>query len=189
MSWFEGLLLETGITWIQVVEPASPSDIHQPKFVKNSDLVSNAEDRELLFGARSQADAILVTERTASAEQYRPSKYAPILVIDRSGSYAPPPEVPGKHPILVFPSVEDALAVSPIEGSRILLESGPTLASALAKQELLGQAIVVVTTLDRRAAEAALTNTLTQLGVEEFDIRARFEGLQNTAFVARLQLK
>lgn len=188
MSWFEGLLLETGITWIQVVEPTSTRDVHEPTLVKNSDLVSNAEDRELLFGARSQADVILVTERTASAEQYRPSKYAPILVIDRSGLYTPPPEVQGKHPIKVFPSVEDALAAHPLDSSRILLESGPTLASALAKQALLGQAIVVVTTLDRRAAERALTNTVTQLGVEDFDIRARFEGHQNTAFVTRLHL-
>ena len=188
MSWFEGLLLETGITWIQVVEPTSPSDAHEPTFAKNSDLVSNAEDRELLFESRSQADVILVTERTASAEKYRPSKYAPILVIDRAGSYTPPPEVLGKHPIRVLPSVEDALAANPLDSSRILLESGPTFASALAKQALLGQAIVVVTTLDRRAAEGALTKTLTQLGVEDFDIRARFEGHQNTAFVARLHL-
>ncbi|MFM5967746.1 MAG: hypothetical protein ACKOQ8_01730 [Micrococcales bacterium] len=188
MSWFEGLLLETGITWIQVVEPSSPSDDHEPTFVKNSDLVSNAEDRELLFGARSQADVILVTEKTASAEKYRPSKFAPILVIDRSGSYTPPPEVLGKHPIRVLPSVEDALAANPLDSSKILLESGPTLASALAKQALLGQAIVVVTTLDRRAAEGALTNTLTQLGVKDFDIRVRFQGHQNTAFVARLHL-
>lgn len=121
----------------------------------NSDSVTNAEDREFLFGMRSQCDAIMVSAKTALVENYRPSKFAPIFVIDRHSTAAARElerQAEGdKHPIEVHASVGEALLRLP-EGSqsRVLLECGRTMAKSLFEdargESRLVQALVSVTT-------------------------------------------
>lgn len=59
----------------------SREDFYRPSTSKQ---ISNAADLDLLKRLRSLTDVIVTTGETARAEQYRASKYAPIVVLTRN---------------------------------------------------------------------------------------------------------
>lgn len=75
----------------------------------SSDGISNLEDRKVLGHLRSQSDYIVTSGLTARQEQYRGSKYAPIVIFTRhlkSVLTVPAVATPSSHPTIVF--TEDA---------------------------------------------------------------------------------
>ena len=104
----EVIELVPGVNWIQVLAPIGPSKAQVEDF--NSAAISNAEDRELLFAARAKSDAIVTTKKTALAENYRASRFAPIFVIDRTGlapKFEPVPADEVRQGIHLITSIED----------------------------------------------------------------------------------
>lgn len=187
-SWFEGLQLTNGATWIQVAEPVGEtSGLRDSSATKNSDLISNPEDRALLFAMREQSDAILVSAKTAIAEHYRPSKFAPIYVVDRKGTFTSTTEAtPGRHAMKILGSVEEVFERHPPTHSKILLESGRTMAKSLIADGLVTRAIVVVVTPVIQLAEKTLTSVTDYLDLGEYLVLETFAGEENTAFLLQL---
>lgn len=151
--------LQPGLNWIHVL---SATGVSVAAGTKNSDSVSNAEDREFLFGMRSQCDAIVVSAKTAIAEDYRQSKFAPIFIIDRNATAAARElerMADGeRHAIEVHSSLEEALLRLPAGSqSKVLLECGRTMAKALCQDASgdsgLVQALISVTTDDKELGE------------------------------------
>lgn len=180
----DAIALVEGVNWIQVLAPLAECEVSAADF--HSDAISNAEDRSLLFSMRAQSDAIVVTKKTAIAENYRASKFAPIFVIDRDG-LAPqfPPVAPDgeRKGIALVKTIEDVVREVSKAGPRVLLESGRKYAAALASTGLLKRLILVVPTLDSNLAAATVHSTLIDLGIDAYREDARFVGSQNTIFV------
>ena len=144
--------LQPGLNWIHVL---SANGLSVAAGTKNSDSVSNSEDREFLFGMRSKCDAIVVSAKTAIAENYRPSKFAPIFIIDRNSTETARKLARvadgEKHAIEVHRSVDDAIRRLPDGAqSKILLECGRDMARSLCEDphgtSRLVQALISVTT-------------------------------------------
>lgn len=164
--------LKPGLNWIHVVS-GDGSSTGDGK--STSDGVTNREDREFLFAMRAQCDAIFVSHKTAIAEGYRASKFAPIYIIDRSQSpdtSALAKSATGdKHGVYVVSSIEEALSALPDGNrSRILLESGRQMTAALIADDNgavgITQALVTVVTGDTRLAAAIAKDLLDQLGAQ-----------------------
>lgn len=137
--------LTAGITWIQVVSAQGAID---DAWRGTSDSVTNPADRKFLLAARSQADLIVTSARTADVERYRPSRFAPILIIDRS--------VSDTHTELTDDELLPGALLRLNEGQsgaamaarqHVLLESGPTLARALLQSRRDWQILLTVTGL------------------------------------------
>lgn len=111
--------LVNGWTWIQVLAGSRPVS---ETWSGSSRASTNADDYERLMAARRAADIILVTSRTAEAEHYRPSKHAPICVIDRNGRFIPPTASQLQQPMECFNSVAAYDNQHPT--GKVLLESG-----------------------------------------------------------------
>ena len=176
--------LVPGVNWIQVLAPIGPSKAQVEDF--NSAAISNAEDRELLFAARAKSDAIVTTKKTALAENYRASRFAPIFVIDRTGlapKFEPVPADEVRQGIHLITSIEDVPGQLRVAEPRILLESGRSYAAAIAKAGLLKRLILVVPTLDAQIGTDTLDSTLKALRLESFAVRTVFRGSQNILFV------
>lgn len=121
--------LLTGVTWIQAVPASGPLE---SAWQETSDEVSNDSDRRFLVSARAQADFIVTSAKTAAAESYRPSRHAPIVVLDRTAVASTPDELR----LLRAGALVHANALTAVETlareKRVLLESGPTLAKVFA---------------------------------------------------------
>jgi riboflavin biosynthesis pyrimidine reductase len=164
--------LRPGLNWIHVVSSDGSST---GEGTSTSDGVTNYEDREFLFAMRAQCDAIFVSAKTAAAENYRASKYAPIYVIDRSHSpdsnaLATDPTA-DKHGVYVVSSIEEALNSLPGGNqSRILLESGRQMTAAIIADASAAvevtQALVTVITSDANLAAGIARDLLDQLGAQ-----------------------
>lgn len=105
--------------------------------------LGNSGDLSLLMSLREKADVIVTTGATARAENYRPSRFAPITVISRK------PESLAKLPLFVnsgtfsnqvFQPSQDELFTE-LTGylkeqghSRFLFEGGPSLLNSLSTQ-------------------------------------------------------
>jgi hypothetical protein len=147
-----------GLNWIQVVPANGTLD---DTWSTKSHAISTNSDREFLFAARAASDLILTTAKTAVTEGYVPSRFATIAVIDRGGTYTPPPSQPDRHPIFVDATIDAAkMRVAPAE--YLLLESGRTFArSALPN---LSQLLITVAgtsdTTDATERALELSNSL-----------------------------
>lgn len=105
--------------------------------------LGNSGDLSLLMSLREKADVIVTTGATARAENYRPSRFAPITVISRKPESLA--ELPlfvnsGTYENQVFQPTQDALfselSSQLIEQgySRFLFEGGPSLLHLLSTQ-------------------------------------------------------
>ena len=134
--------LLTGVTWIQAVPASGPLEL---AWRDTSDEVSNDSDRRFLVSARAQADFIVTSAKTAAAESYRPSRYAPIVVLDRSAVASTPDELR----LLRSGDIAHADALTAVETlareKSILLESGPTLAKVFAHSGSIQRVWLTVT--------------------------------------------
>lgn len=162
--------LKPGLNWIHVVS-AEGSSIGGA--TATSDDVTNPEDREFLFAMRSQSDAIFVSAKTALAENYRASKFAPIYVIDRNGrldsTALASAATDSKQAVHLVGSVAEALAQL-VDGkrSRILLESGRAMTAALLAEAnspvCITQALLTVTTQSSELATVRASGLLESVG-------------------------
>lgn len=180
----DAITLVEGVNWIQVIAPLD--GLKQPTADFHSDAISNDEDRSLLFAMRAQSDAIVVTKKTAIAENYRASKFAPIFVIDRDGlspHFSPVAPADDRKGIALVKNIDEVGRAVSKGAPRILLESGRTYAAALASTGLVKRLILVVPTLDSNVARATVHSTLIDLGINASREVARFVGSQNTIFV------
>lgn len=147
----EGLTAELrpGITWLQVVPLQGPlSDTWR----ETSNALSNAADRAVLVAARRACDLVVTTARTATLEEYRASKAATIVVVDRRGEYAPPASGPDTKPVIAVRDFAEVPQLG-IASDFVLLESGVTYAAAL------GNRIenLLITVADCEDASAAIS--------------------------------
>jgi hypothetical protein len=133
------LALRPGVTWIQAIPP---NGALAETWNIGSDAISNPADRALLMAARRVCDVVVTTARTAAAESYRPSKYAPIAVVDRHSEFLPPVQFGETKPMFGISDLAD-LAMLEVQSNFILLESGITYAKALGSR--LEHFIVTVT--------------------------------------------
>lgn len=113
--------------------------------------LGNSGDLSLLMSLREKADVIVTTGATARAENYRPSRFAPITVISRNPeSLAELPlfENPGTFRNVVFQPTQDALFSELTSNlneqgySSFLFEGGPSLLHSLSRQS--GPLLVVL---------------------------------------------
>lgn len=164
--------LKPGLNWIHVVSSDGCSTGGDKT---TSDGVTNGEDREFLFAMRAKSDAIFVSAKTAVAESYRASKYAPIFIIDRGqstdSSALAMKATADKHGVYVVRRIEEALDALPNGNeSRILLESGRQMTAALiadgSKAVGVAQALVTVVTRDSRLAASIAKDLLDQIGAQ-----------------------
>ncbi len=153
--------LRAGITWLQVVNRSGESVGSDG----TSHTVTNALDREFLLSARRQADWIVVSADTFVAERYRPSKFAPIAVISSTPSKRDKVEAmiaevesdTTRHPIEIYESFSGFMAEKALpRNSKILLESGRVMFTALNAAGLVADAYVTVTDPGNNKGEAAL---------------------------------
>lgn len=162
--------LKPGLNWIHVVSAHGESIGDE---VATSDGVTNPEDREFLFAMRAKSDAIFVSAKTAIAENYRASKFAPIFIIDRNNdadaAALATVATADKNAVLVVGSVDEALGTL-AEGkqSRILLEAGRTMVADLFADDespiAITQALVTVVTSNPRLGERIANDLLAELG-------------------------
>lgn len=166
--------LKPGLNWIHVVSRDGSSTGDGKS---TSDGVTNHEDRQFLFAMRAQCDAIFVSGKTAIAEGYLASKFAPIFIIDRSQSpdslELATSATADKHGVYVVSSMEEALSALPDGNqSRILLESGRQMTAALIADDNgavgITQALITVVTGDSRLADAIAKDLLDRLGAQAF---------------------
>ena len=149
--------------------------------------LSNHNDRELLVSARRLTSLIVTDAVTAAKESYRASRYAPIEIWSKSGNFRNhiPESQVDSHPIK-FVTVKDLeLEGDRISGENTLLESGPTLAAALAR--FIGQAVITVADVDGLPggiSQAAAVNHLHRLGLTELAELEWFEDDRNGYLVA-----
>lgn len=142
--------IEPGITWIHVLSSSGASAGTDG----TSDTVTNASDRELLIAARKQADWILVSADTFIAESYKPSRYAPIAVVSSSPAKLEQVTVVAgyeaneedKKGIFTFESLSHFIkSIDHSLDSKILLESGRTMANSLTRAGYLDRAVISIT--------------------------------------------
>jgi len=168
--------LEPGITWIHVLSSTGKSSGHDG----TSSSITNSSDRALLLNARKQADWILVSADTFIAEHYKPSKHAPIAVISRDNAkkqrvleqLRETHSSADREPIAVFDSIESFFeTTNSATDSKILLESGRTMATALASEGLINNSIVtVIGSLTDKGAQAIAT-LCRDLGIDPNQVR------------------
>lgn len=163
--------LSPGLTWLHVLSDSGAS------FGKDgtSHSVSNAMDREFLVSARRQADWILVSADTFIAEEYKPSKFAPIAVTTTSPSkrekvLARLSELEthqDRMPIEIFESVAAFKSQAQVTSSnRILLESGRTMFQGLRAAGLVAAAYVTVTNPREDAGRSSLSALSADCGLD-----------------------
>jgi hypothetical protein len=164
--------LKPGLNWVHVVSSDGRSTGDGEP---TSDGVTNHEDREFLFAMRAQCDAIFVSAKTALAENYRASKYAPIFVIDRRQSVEvgalASAAIGDKRGVYVVSSIREALTRLPNGNrSRILLESGRQMTATLINDSTaavgITQALITVITGDLNLAAGIAKDLLDQLGAQ-----------------------
>ncbi len=170
------LLLKSGVTWIHVLSASGESS----GLDGTSSSITNAADRAILLEARKQADWILVSADTFIAEHYKPSKHAPIAVITRDESkrlqileqHLESASNTQLHPVTVFDSVDDFLcATNKATESKILLESGRSMASALVREGRIHHAVVTIAGSVTDQGAAALSLLCVELDLDPVGFR------------------
>lgn len=136
--------------------------------------VSNHTDLQVLIGLRQGADGLLVSAKTAKAEQYSASKHAPIAILGRKGDFAhiPAAQEPNtKLPVILLTPIRRwlkarirfqkpnvrvvpllslsaqflATTISALGWSKVLVEAGPQLTGHLVRVGLVKQIQIAVT--------------------------------------------
>lgn len=169
-----------GINWIQVVAPLDEPDtnaLEERDF--HSDSISNSQDRAFLFAKRAESDAVVVTKKTAIAEHYRPSKFAPIYVLDRDSEtrFESVGATNERHELTSVTSLDEAILLAGGAKAKLLLESGRTFASYLGQQHAVSQLLVTVTTPSEATARRTVEHLLKDMKIDHYSIATivRFE--------------
>ena len=129
-----------------------------------SDSISNDEDRAELFAQRALADLIVTSSKTAAAEGYRASKFAPIQIWSASSETASfqVAQPPGTKPVSWVYTPDLPQALEGLAARTVLFETGPTLSRLLLPH--LDQLAITVSNNQISDAKPSLSAALTKLG-------------------------
>jgi riboflavin biosynthesis pyrimidine reductase len=123
--------------------------------------LSHAADKELLKHLRSISGLIITDAATAAAEQYRPSKFAPIQIWSKTANFRGFRDIPAEAGLqaLTVKHTDDldlAVAEASLLTRRLLFETGPTVSALLAKANLIDELCLTVTGFSNESEAGAL---------------------------------
>ena len=165
---------KTGVQLVMVID----AGLNTSGVSNTSDDVSNQLDRSLLLHLRSLSDLAITDVATAIAENYRPSRLLPIEVWSKSGDFRGLVSIePADDKLgLRLRTVEDTSVTLQnllAESGSLLLETGATLTSQLASQELIDFAALTVTRAsDENSALDALSAFSKQAGFDYLNLES-----------------
>ena len=126
--------------------------------------ISNQTDLALLKKLRSLSDVIVTDAATARAENYRPSKWAPIEVWSATGDFA---GVDSSLKLQKVQSLEESLARVRATYDSVLLETGPRLTGLIGELKAIDQLkLTIVGAADGAAATFASVQVIKRLNLE-----------------------
>lgn len=119
----------------------------------SSKSITTPNDRSLLLHLRSLSGLIITDAATARAENYRPSKFAPIQIWSKSGDFRcfeQRTAQGGLHELdlVQTPDLISAVSKARQQSHHLLFETGKTLTSALAKLALIDELCLTVVGAD-----------------------------------------
>ena len=142
----------------------------------SSKSLSSAADRALLKHLRSISGLIITDVATATAEHYRPSKFAPIQIWSKSSNFQGFSNISAdaEHQQLTVKHTDDlhlAVAEATLLSRQLLFETGPTVSALLAEANLIDELCLTVAGLsnDSEARELAL-DFAQRLGLTDMSI-------------------
>ena len=153
--------------------------------------ISTASDRSLLLHLRSLSGLIITDVATAEAENYKPSKFAPIQIWSKSGDFRGFEATParGEHQridLLQTPDLVSAVAQATRQSTRLLFETGKTLSCSLASLGFIDELCLTISNTDLgEQAEQLAKRFAAELNLEHFDISVRAQVDGSTFFVMR----
>ncbi len=128
--------------------------------------LSNQTDREVLIRLRALADVIVTDGATAAAENYQPTKWAPIQVWSQSGNFRGLLEKNGMQLVQISDPAK-ALERLLTEYQSVLLETGPTVTRLLAAHECIDQLKLTLVAADSiNEANQSVLAIKNRLGLE-----------------------
>ena len=152
-----------------------------------SDSISNPEDRVEFLAQRALADVIVTSSKTALAEGYKASKYAPIQIWTRnpdfsSAGMAQPADA---KPVSVVISSDLSAVVRQLKGKAVLLGSCLTLASAM--NFAIDEIAVSVTNTDLTEVDTAVSHVKQALGLadSEWLLQSKDQGVNSYVLLVR----
>ncbi len=126
--------------------------------------ISNQSDLALLKKLRSLSDVIVTDAATARAENYRPSKWAPIEVWSATGDFA---GVDSSLKLQKVQSLEESLARVRATYDSVLLETGPRLTGLIGELKTIDQLkLTIVGAANGGAAKSATAQVIERLNLE-----------------------
>jgi riboflavin biosynthesis pyrimidine reductase len=126
--------------------------------------ISNNSDLALLKKLRSLSDLIVTDAATARAENYRPSKLAPIEVWSVTGNFA---GVDSNLKLQKVRSLDESLAMVKSTYDSVLLETGPTLTGLIGELQAIDQLkLTIVGASNGAAATSASVQVKKRLNLE-----------------------
>jgi riboflavin biosynthesis pyrimidine reductase len=126
--------------------------------------ISNQVDLALLKRLRSLSDVIVTDAATARAENYRPSKWAPIEVWSATGDFA---GVDSNLKLQKVQSLEESLAMVKATYDSVLLETGPTLTGLIGELKAIDQLkLTIVGAANGASATSASVQVIKRLNLE-----------------------
>ncbi len=138
--------------------------------------ISNDVDRQLLIHLRRLADVAITDAATADVEEYRPSKWVPIQIWSKSGNFRNRVSIQENQAQKSVELVHSANLEQQIEMTRaqfhhVLLETGPTLSSEIAKLGLIDEVCLTVSAVaDIQKAKTLALEFAKGLGLIGFQI-------------------
>ena len=132
-----------------------------------SDSISNPEDRVEFLAQRALAEVIVTSSKTALAEGYKASKYAPIEIWTRNPDFsgAEIAQAANTKPVTVVNSADLSAAVRQLKNKAVLLETGLSLATAL--NFAIDEIAISVTSTDRTEVETAVSHLEQAMGLAD----------------------
>ena len=138
--------------------------------------ISNDVDRQLLIHLRRLADVAITDVATADVEEYRPSQWVPIQIWSKSGNFRNRVSIQENQAqksveLVHSANLEQQIELTKAQHDHVLLETGPTLSSEIAKLGLIDELCLTVSAVaDIQKAKTLALEFAKCLGLIGFQI-------------------